>query len=227
LISSGNIDLSRLSANYKFVIDLENEKVSLNMNKIHESWKYEGYTKTNDNEFTLKNVPIIVFYKRADYIVIRYTDESGKPQDINLVAISEDLSEIIAQEKERRNQVYMQLVQMSPELSSSNYGTLELKEDGTFKWSKYKLLVPSVIPAGVKNAGTATIKYTLSKPLQANYDGVITFNFDSSNGTTEEVNFLYKIEESGLRLEDTNGASFKGNQITSRGSSPTIVYLTK
>ena len=227
LISSGNIDLSRLSANYKFVIDLENEKVSLNMNKIHESWKYEGYTKTNDNEFTLTNVPIIVFYKRADYIVIRYTDESGKPQDINLVAISEDLSEIIAQEKERRNQVYMQLVQMSPELSSSNYGTLELKEDGTFKWSKYKLLVPSVIPAGVKNAGTATIKYTLSKPLQANYDGVITFNFDSSNGTTEEVNFLYKIEESGLRLEDTNGASFKGNQITSRGSSPTIVYLTK
>ena len=227
LISSGNIDLSRLSANYKFVIDLENEKVSLNMNKIHESWKYEGYTKTNDNEFTLTNVPIIVFYKRADYIVIRYTDESGKPQDINLVAISEDLSEIIAQEKERRNQVYMQLVQMSPELSSSNYGTLELKEDGTFKWSKYKLLVPSVIPAGVKNAGTATIKYTLSKPLQTNYDGVITFNFDSSNGTTEEVNFLYKIEESGLRLEDTNGASFKGNQITSRGSSPTIVYLTK
>ncbi len=227
LISSGNIDLSRLSANYKFVIDLENEKVSLNMNKIHESWKYEGYTKTDDNEFTLTNVPIIVFYKRADYIVIRYTDESGKPQDINLVAISEDLSEIIAQEKERRNQVYMQLVQMSPELSSSNYGTLELKEDGTFKWSKYKLLVPSVIPAGVKNAGTATIKYTLSKPLQANYDGVITFNFDSSNGTTEEVNFLYKIEESGLRLEDTNGASFKGNQITSRGSSPTIVYLTK
>ena len=227
LISSGNIDLSRLSANYKFVIDLENEKVSLNMNKIHESWKYEGYTKTDDNEFTLTNVPIIVFYKRADYIVIRYTDESGKPQDINLVAISEDLSEIIAQEKERRNQVYMQLVQMSPELSSSNYGTLELKEDGTFKWSKYKLLVPSVIPAGVKNGGTATIKYTLSKPLQANYDGVITFNFDSSNGTTEEVNFLYKIEESGLRLEDTNGASFKGNQITSRGSSPTIVYLTK
>ncbi|MBR2106069.1 MAG: SH3 domain-containing protein, partial [Treponema sp.] len=227
LISSGNIDLSRLSANYKFVIDLENEKVSLNMNKIHESWKYEGYTKTDDNEFTLTNVPIIVFYKRADYIVIRYTDESGKPQDINLVAISEDLSEIIAQEKERRNQVYMQLVQMSPELSSSNYGTLELKEDGTFKWSKYKLLVPSVIPAGVKNVGTATIKYTLSKPLQANYDGVITFNFDSSNGTTEEVNFLYKIEESGLRLEDTNGASIKGNQITSRGSSPTIVYLTK
>ena len=58
------------------------------MNKIHESWKYEGYTKTDDNEFTLTNVPIIVFYKRADYIVIRYTDESGKPQDINLVAIS-------------------------------------------------------------------------------------------------------------------------------------------
>ena len=42
--------------------------------------------KTDYFEFTLTNVPIIVFYKRADYIVIRYTDKSGKPLDINLVA---------------------------------------------------------------------------------------------------------------------------------------------
>ena len=86
------------------------------------------------------------------------------------------------------------------------------------------MLVPSVIPSSAKNEGTASIKYILSKTLASNYDGVITFRFD---GTTEDVNFLYKIEESGLRLEDTNGASIKGNQITSRGSSPTIVYLTK
>ena len=180
--------------------------------------------KTDDNEFTLTNVPIIVFYKRADYIVIRYTDKSGKPLDINLVALEENISEVIAAEKERRNNVYAKRVNLAPKLSSPNYGTLILNEDGTFKWTKYKLLVPSVIPAGVKNAGTATIKYTLSKSLKSNYDGVITLNFD---GADTEVNFLYKIEESGLRLEDTTGASFKGNQITSRGSSPTIVYLTK
>lgn len=224
LIDSRNIDLSRLLVNQNFVINAENEKVSLNVNKIHENWKYEGYTKTDDNEFTLTNVPIIVFYKRADYIVLRYTDKSGKPQDINLVSLEENISEVIAAEKERRNMVYNELVNLAPKLSSPNYGTLELKEDGTFKWTKYKLLVPSVIPAGVKNVGTATIKYTLSKSLKSNYDGVITLNFD---GADEEVNFLYKIEESGLRLEDTTGASFKGNQITSRGSSPTIVYLTK
>mgnify|MGYP003294753947 FL=1 len=224
LIESGNIDLSRLIATQRFVIDSENEKVSLNINKIHENWKYEGYTKTDDNEFTLTNVPIIVFYKRADYIVIRYTDESGKPLDINLVALEKNISEVIAAEKNRRNKVYAKLVNLAPKLSSPNYGTLVFNEDGTFKWTKYKLLVPSVIPAGVKNAGTATIKYTLSKSLKSNYDGVITLNFD---GAEDEVNFLYKIEEGGLRLEDTHGASIKGNQITSRGSSPTIVYLTK
>ena len=224
LIDNGNIDLSRILVNQNFVINAENEKVSLNINKIHENWKYEGYTKTDDNEFTLTNVPIIVFYKRADYIVVRYTDKSGKPLDINLVALEENISEVIAAEKERRNNVYAKLVNLAPKLSSPNYGTLILNEDGTFKWTKYKLLVPSVIPAGVKNAGTATIKYTLSKSLKSNYDGVITLNFD---GADTEVNFLYKIEESGLRLEDTTGASFKGNQITSRGSSPTIVYLTK
>lgn len=224
LISGGNIDLSRLSVNQNFVINAENELVSLNINKIHETWTYEGFTKTSSNEFTLNNVPIVITYKRDDFIVIRYTDESGKPQDVNLVSIEADIAEIISQEKERRNQVYLQLVQLAPELSSSNYGTLVLNDDGTFKWTKYKLLVPSVIPSSAKNEGTASIKYILSKTLASNYDGVITFRFD---GATEDVNFLYKIEESGLRLEDTNGASIKGNQITSRGSSPTIVYLTK
>ena len=79
--------------------------------------------------------------------------------------LEENISEVIAAEKERRNNVYAKLVNLAPKLSSPNYGTLILNEDGTFKWTKYKLLVPSVIPAGVKNAGTATIKYTLSKSL--------------------------------------------------------------
>ena len=47
------------------------------------------------------------------------------------------------------------------------------------------------------------------------------------DGMSREVNFLYKLDGSALRLEDTTGANFSGNQIRSRGVSPVIVYLKK
>lgn len=223
LIDAGDIDLSRIHPSYRFVIDEENKKVILNTQQIHETWMYEGYTKTDDREYKLKNIPIRIIYRKADYIVLRYTDESGKPQDLDFVTISSDLNEIISLEKQRRSEELLNLWYRGP-YSSQNYGKLSFTEDGSFKWTGFKLLVPSVIPAGSKNNGSVSIKYSLSKPLKKDYDGIITFTFD---GGFEDINFLYKLEDGGLRLEDTIGASFKGNQITSRGVSPVIIYFNK
>jgi len=224
MIDSGDIDTTKLHPSYKFTIDTENNKVNLNTLNIHESWNYEGYTKTDDREYTLKNIPIKVIYRNAAYIVLRYTDESGKPQDLNFVTINSDISEIIANEKERRSQEYIQLWSHGPVYSSSSYGKLTFNEDGVIQWSGFKLLIPSIIPAGSKNNGSASVKYSLSKSMKNNYDGIVTFMFD---GSSEEVNFLYKYEEGGLRLEDTVGANFTGTQITSRGTSPVIIYFKK
>ena len=118
----------------------------------------------------------------------------------------------------------MQIFTHGPIFSSSSYGKIEFKEEGSFRWTGFKLLVPSIIDAGTKNTGSASVKYSLSKSLAASYDGVLTMKFD---GMTREVNFLYKLEGGALRLEDTTGANFNGNQITSRGVSPVIIYLKK
>lgn len=222
MIESGNIDTSRLHPSYKFAFDLENEKVSLNTSAIHESWQYEGYTKTDDYEYTLKNISMKIIYRNAGYIVLRYTDESGKPQDLNFVTIDADINELVSAEKERRSQEYMQIWSHGPIFASSNYGKITFNEDGVFTWTGNKLLVPSVIPAGAKNSGRASIRYSLSKELAQNYDGILSFRFE---GLSEDVNFLYKVEVGGLRLEDTTGASYNGNQITSRGTSPVIIYF--
>ena len=155
---------------------------------------------------------------------MRYTDSSGKPQDLNFVTISESIADIVNKEKERRSQAYMQIFTHGPIFSSSSYGKLEFKEDGSFRWTGFKLLVPSIIDAGTKNTGSAQVKYSLSKNLSASYDGVLTMKFD---GMSREVNFLYKMDGSALRLEDTTGAELSGNQIKSRGVSPVIIYLKK
>ena len=223
LIDLEDIDLSKIHPSYRFTIDEENKKVSLNTQKIHESWIYEGYSKIDDREYELKNISIKIIYRKADYIVVRYTDETGKPQDLNFVTIKEDLNEIISKEKQRRSEELMNLWYKGP-YSSQSYGKLSFTEDNLFKWTGFKLLVPSVIPAGSKNNGSAQIKYSLSKTLKKDYDGIVTFTFE---GSSQEINFLYKMDDGGLKLEDTIGASFKGNQITSRGVSPVIIFFKR
>ena len=222
LIESGNIDLSKLHPSYRFKIDQESKKVSLNTTAIHETWDFTGYTKTDDREYTLKGIPMKIIYRNAAYIVLRYTDSSGKPQDLNFVTLSENLTDIVNAEKERRTQAYMQIWSHGPIYSSSSYGKIEFNEDGSFRWTGYKLLVPSIIDAGTKNTGSASVKYSLDKSLKSSYDGLLTMKFDGMN---REVNFLYKIDGDALRLEDTSGANFSGNQIKSRGTSPVIIYL--
>ena len=64
----------------------------------------------------------------------------------------------------------------------------------------------------------------MSRTLSAAYDGVLSFKFE---GMSSEVNFLYKMEESGLRLEDATGAVISNNTITERGLSPLVLFFTK
>lgn len=224
MIDGGNIDLGLIHPLYKFTIDLENKKVSLNTASIHESWDYDGFTKTDENEYSLNGISLKIIYRRANYIVLRYTDSSGKPQDLNFITMAENITDIVNAEKERRTQAYMQIWSHGPIYSSSSYGKIDFTEDGSFRWTGFKLLVPSVIDAGTKSTGSAQVKYSLSKDLASSYDGVITMKFD---GMTREVNFLYKLEDGALRLEDTTGATFSGNQLKSRGVSPVIIYLKK
>ena len=224
MIDGGNIDLGLIHPLYKFTIDTENKKVSLNTTSIHESWDYDGYTKTDEDEYSLNGISLKIIYRRANYIVLRYTDSSGKPQDLNFVTMAENISDIVNAEKERRSQAYMQIWSHGPIYSSSSYGKIEFVEDGSFRWTNFKLLVPSIIDAGTKNTGSASVKYSLSKDLASSYDGVLTMKFDGMNS---EVNFLYKLDGDALRLEDTTGADFSGNQLKSRGVSPVIIYMKK
>ena len=222
MIKRNNIDLEELNAAYKFVISSTNNKVILNTKDIHEAWDFNGYKKTGDNEYTLEGIPLKIIYKNAGYIVLRYTSSSGKPQDLDFVIIDEDINTIITNEKTRRTDEYNKIVEHGPLFKSNSYGSLNITEEGTFKWTGFKLLVPAVIPGGGKTVGTVSVKYSVSKSVSNNYDGVLTFKFE---GIPEEVNFLYKLEEGGLRFEDTTTAQFNGNQLISRGSSPVIIYF--
>lgn len=226
MIDSGRIDPARINLNYNLHLDEETNKLSFTMPDIKKEWDYTGATEdstiVNAKSYKLNDIPIIVSIKKSSYIVVRYTGESGKPEDFNLVTIDADINQLVQDEMQRRESEYEQIYMFGPNFRSSSYGQLTLSEDHSFNWNNKNLLVPGVISSSAKNTGTVQIKYFLIRSLAQAYDGVLTFKFEGMN---KEVNFFYKMEENGLRLEDATGAVLDGNVFRERGISPLIIFF--
>lgn len=228
MIDSGRVDPSRINTAYNFHLDEETQKLTFNMPEVHCEWDYTGAeedkTIATATAYKLNDIPIVVTIRSSRYIVVRYTGESGKPEDFNLVTIVADINELVAQERERRETEYEQLYMFGPNFKSASYGSLKLNEDHTFTWMNKNLLVPGILSSTAQNKGTVQIKYFLIRSLSQAYDGVLTFSFDGMN---KEVNFFYKMEENGLRFEDATGAVKENNTFKERGNSPLIVFFSK
>lgn len=230
MLDGENVDLTILNASYNFKIDTDKEKVTLSFppNKekdqkaIWASWKYSGYVKSSSNQFNLTEIPITIILKRDDYIVVRYTDNSGKPQELNFITIEEEkLTEAISNEKNARYAKFKKVINNGP-YASANYGNLTVKSDYSFTWTNFDELVGTIIGSYAKTTGTISTRYSLSKQIAGNYDGVLAFKFD---GQKDEVLFLYKNEADGLRLEDATSAKLEEGIVTSKGISPLVIYF--
>lgn len=224
MIRDNHIDVATMSSSYGFETGADSGTVVFKMSGISASWPYNGVTKTPEGTYKYNDIPIEITVRRDSFIVLRYTDESGKPQDFNLVTVEENIDDLVSTEIQRRSHELIRLQNDGGRFRSSNYGQLTFNEDGTFVWRGYSLLVPSLIVRTAGTTGTVSIKYFISNTLKNSYDGILTFKFDKMN---KELNFLYKIEEKGLRLTDAGGASFKGSTVQTLGSSPLILFFAR
>ncbi len=139
------------------------------------------------------------------------------------------IAALIENENRRRTEQYRRLSSFGPVFVSSNYGTLQLNENGSFMWRNFKPAITSgILPQSLNREsalrGTVSIRYFISNALENQFDGVLTF---AINGIEDEVNFLYKTEETGLRLEDMRGASVRNGVVQSRSGNPSVLFFAK
>lgn len=225
MIREKRIDPIRMNAAYCFTVDAENQKVSLNLPERYGSWEYGAAMKTADGEYTFTDTPVKVSV-RDNYIAVTCADDAGRPRDYNFIALGDDIdiAALVAEEKERRGAEYARIAAAGPNFKSAAYGQLSLKRDGSFTWRGNRRLVPSLIAESTKGGGTVGIDYFIDASLSPQYDGVLSFSFE---GMKAKVNFLYKIEANGIRLEDASEARFEGTTLVRRGASPLVIFFEK
>ncbi len=224
MIESTRINPSRMDPAYGFDTGITSGTVSVKLSDTSLSWKFDSVTKLKSREYQFTGIPVKMTVKNDSFIVVEFTDSNAHLHAENFVALSENVEELVAAELERREKEMEQLRLYGPAFESSNYGRLTFKDGGAFEWSGYNLLVPSIVARSAKGKGTVSVQYFISESLKLNYDGVLTFSF---NGMQNQVNFLYKMTDGGLRLEDASKAQISNGVITSRSPSPLIIFFSR
>lgn len=184
-------------------------------------WKFTDIKKRPSGEYEFVSSSLLLKVNR-DSAVLQFM-ENGKPRTINLVSLDENVNELVQRELERRSLELKAIFAAGPKFRSSSYGTLEFASENSLKWTGFRMLVPSVISSSAKGDVEVSVEYFISDSLKSSYDGVLTMKFKNME---EKVNFLYKLTDSGLRLEDARNASYRGDTITSRSSSPLVMFFS-
>lgn len=224
MIRTGRIDLGAMSPYYKFDTGFVSGEVSININGLKEKASYKGLSKVGSNVYQFDDTGFKMTVRSSSFIVVQYIDELGMPSSFNFVTLSTDINEVIAKEQERRKSIFDKIVSAGPSFSSSNYGTIEFTEDFGFAWTGYSLLTPSLIPENSGVTGSVALGYFLGESLKEEFDGVLTLTFDEN---ARKINFFYKLESDGLRLEDAQRAQYKKSLAVDRSSNPVVMYFAK
>ena len=224
MISKKMIDPTLMKSTYGFDSGAKSGTIKLQDSDTDVSFVYSGIEKVAKNRYKFVSAPIEVTVRNEGAISVSYTDESGKPKMYKMITLKENVEELIASEISRRSRLFKAIVAAGPDFSSSNYGSLHFTSDGKFTWKKFNQLIPALLDKGTKGNGSVSIKYFVGDKLKKDWDGVLTFSFENMN---REVNFLYKLESSGLRLEDTNKTHMNGNIVEERSRNPLVLYFAK
>lgn len=235
MIKTGRIDTSRMNSSYGFSFGISSAQENsesdlagtavLRTESSSASWSYTDIRKTSEKEyeFTGSSLKITVRGADSDTIILQYM-EKGRARQETLVALTENIDSILENELTRRQNELKRIAEAGPVFKSPNYGTIKFNNENSVTWSNYRLLQPTVISPNALGSVTVTLDYFISSSLKSSYDGVITMHF---MGMENGVNFLYKLTDTGLRLEDATNAPLKDGVITARSASPTVLFFEK
>jgi hypothetical protein len=224
MIQNGRINLDEMKEDYGFSINTETKIASLRLKNITKSFPFEDVEKKEDDLYQLTASPLLLRIVSENQIQVTLVGDFGKQETYAFSTVSSPIRDIIDSEKKRRSFLLQTIINQGPSFSSSNYGLLQFLDEGSFVWTGYSLLSPSLIPSGVGSRGKVSMDYFISNDLSFYYDGVLSFRFDSDQ---KEIVFLYKLEETGLRMEFVPENLIRNALISSQSQNPIILFFLK
>jgi hypothetical protein len=225
MVNSGQIDIDEFANRYQFIVGQDTGLARIYLSSLDRTFSYTAIRRDRALSWHFEGTTLQMTQRRENLLAVQFVDDAGAQRTFLFVTLSASPEDIAAQETERRETLFRVLFDAGPVFTSSNYGTLTFTPAGRFVWQGNSLLTPNIIPAATLNSGAVEMRLFLAPALSTAYSGAFTLRFDGAGRGGAQVNFLYILEEQGLRIEYVNGDNLSGLTVTRRGSSPTVIYF--
>jgi hypothetical protein len=123
--------------------------------------------------------------------------------------------------------LYNVIYNQGPVFTSNNYGTLNFRENKTFSWKGFDLLVPQFIPETTGGDGTISMDLFLDTSLEDRYNGAFTMHFgkNGSGGEAAILRCMYALDNQGFRIEIAPESTVEDMTVVRRAPSPMVLYF--
>lgn len=221
MLHARQVKLEKVSLTFGFFPGAGSGIARIALDDIKLSFPYKKILKI-ENRYQFEGTNLSMQINSPDSITLEFSDAKGKSRIENFVTLTVTPEDIINAETKRRENQIDEIVNISQDFFSANFGTLKIIKGGKFVWSGYNVITPSIIPAGAGSSGDIYIKYFLSTKLIQDYDGVLNFKFEKN---AEPIVFLYNISSLGLRLEVVDKENIDDFVVTKRNLNPVILFF--
>ena len=225
MVNTGHIDIEELSRAYQFFPGPEAGLARIYLAALDRTFAWSAIRRERLRVWRFEGSSLQMTLRADNLLAVQFTDDAGAIRTLLFVTLPAAPDDIIAQETERRETLFRTIFEAGPVFSSSNYGVLTFTRTSRFSWQGNGLLVPAIIPAAALNSCAVEMRLYLAEDLTGRYTGAFTLRFDGAGRPQTEVNFLYTLEDQGLRVEYVSANNIDGPLVMRRDASPTVIYF--
>ena len=224
MLNENKINLEELRNNWRFDPGQETGIARIFMPEINRTFNHTAIVPDGTRAWRFEGADLFMEMRSETTIAVKYLD-SGQTKTLLFVSLPTSVDDLIVQESARRSRQIGIIYNNGPDFTSSNYGTINFRSNGSFSWRGFDKLIPQYIPESIEGEGTILMNLFLSENLATQYDGAFTMRFSNSEGRPHLLQCMYVIDNQGFRLEIVPDYCIDEITVMRRASLPMVLYF--
>jgi hypothetical protein len=224
MINSRRINIREFERNYRFDPGQDTGIAKIVLPDMEMEFKYNSIYPEGERSWRFEGANLQMTLRSNTTLAVQFLENTGLRRTLIFVALSSDIDDIITQENNRREALFMTIYNQGPVFTSNNFGTIIFTETGGFSWTGFNLLVPQIIPENTIGEGRVLMDLFITQSFTERYNGAFTLRFTETRPNLN-LRFMYNLDNQGLRMEVVPDYAVENITVTRRAPSPMVLYF--
>ncbi|MDR0455183.1 MAG: SH3 domain-containing protein [Treponema sp.] len=225
MVNYKKINLEEMSYHWRFDPGQETGIARVYVPGFDLSFSYTAIRPDGQRAWRFEGSSLLMQMRSETTIAVQFAEGGGSMKTLLFVALPIAVDDLVMQENARRERLYNAIYSQGPVFTSNNFGTIAFKEDGSFVWRGFDLLIPRFIPESVEGNGTVSMDLFLDSEFESRYSGAFTLHF--AGNETAILRCMYALDNQGFRIEVAPESTIENFTVVHRAASPMVLYFFK